>query len=118
MLPDIRPILPEQPTAVTEEVVAAALPAVATLAPAYPNPFNASVTIPFALPAGGPIRVVVTNSAGQVVRVLWDRPADAGTHQLQWDGRDEAGHGVGSGLYLVRMRAGSTEVAQKVTLLK
>jgi len=118
MLLDIRPVLPEQPTAITEEQTAAELPTIATLAPAYPNPFNATITIPFAMAKGEPVRVWVANSAGQVVRVLWDQEAGAGRHQLQWDGRDSSGRSAASGVYLVQMQTRDLAHRQKITLLK
>jgi hypothetical protein len=118
MLLDIRPVLPEQPTAITDEQQVGQLPAATALAPAYPNPFNAAVTIPFSLAKEEKVRVWVVNGAGQVVRVLWDQQAGAGRHELRWDGRDSAGRPVASGLYLVQLQTADRAQRQKITLLK
>ena len=118
MLLDIRPGLTPVPTAVVEELRTGAVPESAVLAQAYPNPFNATITLPFSLPRDGHVRLTVWNAAGQRVRVLVDEMAGAGFHQVQWAGRDEADRIAGSGLYLVRMVAGGTVQLQKVTLLK
>jgi len=118
MLPDIRPIVNVVPTAVAENRGEAARPASATLDPGFPNPFNASVTIPFSLPDEGRVRISVLDATGQVVRVLRDEAAGAGTHQVQWHGRDDAGRQVASGLYLVRLETGQVSRIQKIALLK
>lgn len=118
MLPNIRTALDPVPTAVVEELRTGAVPESAVLAAAYPNPFNATVTLPFSLPRDGHVLMTVWSAAGQRVRVLVDEMAGAGFHQVQWDGRDEAGRIAGSGLYLVRMVTGGNVQLQKVTLLK
>jgi len=118
MLPDIRPVLDAVPTAVVEDLRGGALPEAPVLAAGYPNPFNPTVTLPFSLPRDGHVRLTVWNAAGQRVRVLVDEVAGAGLHEVQWDGRDEVGRSVASGLYLVRLVAGGTVQLQKVTLLK
>lgn len=118
MLPDISAGLAPVPTAVVEELRTGSTPASPTLAAGYPNPFNASVTIPFALPRDARVEVSVWNAAGQRVCTLLDLTAGAGFHQLQWDGRDESGRAAGSGLYLVRLEAEGVVQLQKVTLLK
>ena len=117
-LPNIRPALDPVATAVVEDLRTAAIPQSAVLAEAYPNPFNATVTLPFSLPRDGHVRMTVWNTAGQRVRVLVDEIAGAGFHQVQWDGRDEAGRAAASGLYLVRMVTGAKVQMAKVTLLK
>ena len=118
MLPDIRPVVDAVPTAVVENRRGAATPASATLDPGFPNPFNATVTIPFALPSEDRVRVSVLDAAGQVVRVLRDNVAAAGRHQVQWHGLDDAGRQVASGLYLVKLETGQVTRIQKVALLK
>ena len=57
----------------------------------FPTPFNAEVTIPFALAEAGPVRLVVYNLMGQAVRVLADGWTTAGAHSMRWDGRTDMG---------------------------
>ena len=84
----------------------------------YPNPFNARVVVPVTVPgAGGRIAVVVYNTLGQAVRVLFDGNA-VGRMELQWDGRDGNGHALASGVYFVRARAPGFAAVRKVALLQ
>ena len=86
---------------------------------AYPNPFNASVQIPFAVSqANTPVELTVHDVLGRTVRTLIAGPMDAGRHVLHWDGRNAAGEQVGNGAYLVQLRAGSQQAVGKVMLIK
>ncbi len=79
------------------------LPATASLGANYPNPFNPSTTIEFALPGYSRVRLAVFNLAGQQVRVLTERALPAGTHSVRWDGKDSRGRPAASGVYLYRL---------------
>ena len=105
------------PTAVEE--TADALPQEFALEAAYPNPFNASVQIPFAVwQANTPVELTVHDVLGRTVRTLIAGPMDTGRHVLHWDGRNAAGEPVGNGAYLVQLRAGSQRAVGKVMLIK
>lgn len=105
------------PTAVEE--TADGLPQEFTLEAAYPNPFNASVQIPFAVwQANTPVELTVHDVLGRTVHTLIAGPMDAGRHVLHWDGRNAAGELVGNGAYLVQLRAGSQRAVGKVMLIK
>ena len=94
------------------------VPQAYALYPSYPNPFNPSTTIPLALPASGEGVLEIYNVLGQVVRV-WDLSGwSSGFHSVVWDGRDGAGRSVGSGAYLVRLRAGDFRQTRKMLLLR
>jgi len=69
----------------------------------YPNPTNAGTTIMYGLPKESTVRLAVYNTAGQLVRVLVDRTERPGYRNVYWDGRDEAGKEVASGMYLYRL---------------
>lgn len=87
----------------------------------FPNPFNPSTTIEYALPAGPasePVVVTVYDLRGRIVRKLVDEPQVPGVYRVRWDGRDDAGREVGSGVYLYRIKAGSFESRRKMVLLK
>lgn len=84
---------------------------------AWPNPFNAETTLSFTVTTAGPVALTVFDLRGQVVRA-WSGHYGAGTHSLTWDGRDEGGEAVASGVYIASARQGGAAIARKVTLLK
>lgn len=93
-------------------------PTAVVLRPAYPNPFNAATTFDFSLTAPGPVTLQVYDLTGKAVRTLVDRTLDAGTHRRRWDGRDDAGRELGSGVYLVRLVADAAVRDDRVVLVK
>ena len=104
------------PTAVEE--VAASLPARFALSSVYPNPFNAEVSIAFEVADGRPMELAVYDLLGRRLRVLEAGYTTSGPQTVVWNGRDEAGAAVGSGVYLLRLRQGSFRTAAKVALVK
>jgi hypothetical protein len=90
----------------------------------YPNPFNPSTTIKFTLPSiaeGGtmlPTSLRIYNVLGEVVRTLADEPMAPGVHHKVWDGRDDQGNQVASGIYFYRLRAGDFQHTRKMVLMK
>ena len=106
------------PTAV-EETADSSLPQEFVLEAAYPNPFNASVQIPFAVwQSNTPVELTVHDVLGRTIRTLTSGTVAAGRHVLHWDGRNAAGEPVGNGAYLVQLRAGSQQAVGKVMLIK
>jgi FlgD Ig-like domain len=83
-----------------------------------PNPFNPSTTIQYSLSRTTPVRLVIYDVSGRLVRSLVDAVQAAGDRQVTWDGRDSAGNAVGSGMYLYRLEAGETVLTRKMSLLK
>ncbi len=83
----------------------------------FPTPFNAEVTIPFALAEAGPVRISVYNLMGQQVRVLADGWVDAGAHRVRWDGRTAAGAEAASGVYWAVLQAGGAVQTAKLALI-
>ncbi|MCD4829182.1 MAG: T9SS type A sorting domain-containing protein [Candidatus Cloacimonetes bacterium] len=84
----------------------------------FPNPFNPETTIRFNLPENGHTTVRVYNARGQLVCTLLDGEMPAGYHDIVWDGRDNYGSAIGSGVYLCRMQTGSATRVRKLLLLK
>ena len=84
----------------------------------FPAPFNAEVTIPFAVAAANPVRLVVYNLMGQPVRVLADGWAEVGLHQVRWDGRTAAGAEAASGVYWAVLQAGGGFQTAKLALIR
>ena len=116
---DIRliPAPPPTPTAVVEERTEAG-PQTFALEQNYPNPFNSSTIIRFALPQRTEVELVAYNLAGQRVASLVEGMREAGMHTLHWDGRDNAGQALASGVYLYRLRAGVREETRKLLLVR
>ncbi len=84
----------------------------------FPNPFNPSTVISFTLPASAPTTLVVYNTLGQVVRTLFNAPAEAGSVTVKWDGKDEAGNEVATGTYIYKLTSGQFSATRKMTLSK
>lgn len=84
----------------------------------YPNPFNPETTIRFQLPKAGQVVLKIFNIIGAEVRTLMDAPYQAGYHRIHWDGKDNNGHPVASGVYLYRLQAGNFSQLKKMSLLR
>ena len=83
-----------------------------------PNPFNATTTILFASSRSQPTRVEVFDLKGVLIRRLVEKTLEAGPHQVVWDGRDERGESVASGVYFIRLIAGDVQETRRVVLMK
>jgi flagellar hook assembly protein FlgD len=94
------------------------VPATTFLAPVYPNPFNGSAVVRFSISRAGPVRLAIYNTLGQRVVVLAAGEQEAGVHVLRWDGRDDRGAPVASGVYLCRLQTGEREQTRKLLLLR
>jgi hypothetical protein len=101
-----------------EELDASAKPNDFGLGNAYPNPFNPETTINFSLPWDAPITVNVYNDQGQKVRTLVEGQMSAGEFKVTWDGRNDSGAQLASGVYLYKIEAPNLRLTKKVTLLK
>jgi hypothetical protein len=101
-----------------QTVGAAVLPEAVTLDQNFPNPFNPTTTIRFALTEPSRVRLEIRNVRGQMVRLLTDELFNAGPHTVMWDGRDASGRQVASGIYFYRLQAGRTVRSKKMTLIR
>jgi hypothetical protein len=95
-----------------------AIPIVTTLQKNYPNPFNPETTIRYSLSEAGPIKLDVYNIKGQLVRKLVNEPKAAGNYTVVWNGKDEQGMNVSSGIYFYRMQTKNYSSTQKMMLMK
>jgi hypothetical protein len=84
----------------------------------YPNPFNLSTTIEYGLPQDAHVKLTVYNILGEKVRVLVNEYQSAGERNVIWDGKNDNGDVVASGIYLYRIEAGSFTKTAKMSLLK
>jgi hypothetical protein len=87
----------------------------------YPNPFNPSTTISYVLPnteGNNHASLIIYNQLGQKVRMLVNETQGIGAHKVTWDGRDDAGNDVASGVYFYQLRYGNHQATQKMLLLR
>jgi len=95
-----------------------ALPAVFALGPGSPNPFRHATVLRYQLPKASPARLDIFAVTGRRVRALVGGELPAGYHSASWDGLDDKGHPVSSGIYLARFRAGSFEESRRISVLR
>ena len=91
---------------------------VTTLYGNYPNPFNPETTIRFELANAGFVTMDIFNQKGQLVKTLLNTELPAGFHQITWNGTDQKGSLVSSGIYYYRMRSGKFSSTRKMILMK
>ena len=117
---DFEPGNPVHWDPVVDNTAADDLPGAGRLAvSAHPNPFNPRTTITFDLPRAAAVSLAVYDLEGRLVRELvGSTPHAAGRHQQTWDGRDDRGQAVASGMYFYRLAAGRENRTGKLTLLK
>ena len=99
-------------------VEVAAIPASFALDQNYPNPFNPSTTVRYQIPNDANVALDIYNLQGQKIRTLVSKEQKAGYYSVVWDGRNEAGQTVSSGLYLYRVQAGSFVATHKMLMIK
>jgi flagellar hook assembly protein FlgD len=84
----------------------------------HPNPFNPATVIAWTLPAPGKVLLEVYDLSGGLVRVLENGTMGEGRHTTTWDGRDEAGHAVPSGVYLYALEGEDFRESRKMVLIR
>jgi len=84
----------------------------------FPNPFNPSTTIEYGIPEAGNVSILIYNILGQEVRNLVNIKQVAGMHSVRWDGKDNWGVDVGSGVYFYKISANKFQQIQKLILLR
>ena len=93
-------------------------PGVFYLGQNYPNPFNPTTTINFSIPENEYVNLVIYNIMGQQICELAAETMDAGTHFIVWNGRDNQGNAVSSGVYILRLQSGERIATKKMLLMK
>lgn len=94
------------------------IPVATALDANYPNPFNPETTIRFATKEAGDVRINIYNLKGQLVRNLVNDSRKAGFHRALWNGKDDNGRNVSSGIYLYRMETTGFSATRKMMLMK
>ncbi len=85
---------------------------------AYPNPFNPETTIQYVVPSQGQVTVAIYDAHGSRINTIVREEKAAGTYSARWMGTDASGHGVGSGVYFLRIEHGGVTQSEKIVLLK
>jgi hypothetical protein len=88
------------------------------LAANSPNPFNPVTTIRFELAESGRASLRVFSAQGRLVRTLVNERLAAGGYRVRWDGKDDGGHGVASGIYFYELNEGTRSLTRRMSLLK
>lgn len=111
-------VVVEAPITAVLERHDALVPEAFTLSQNYPNPFNPETTIRFDLPAAADVDLSLFDLAGQRVATLATGLRQAGSYHLRWDGRDDAGRALASGMYFYRLATGNQVLTRKLLLLR
>ncbi|MFC1725794.1 FlgD immunoglobulin-like domain containing protein [candidate division KSB1 bacterium] len=105
-------------TSVEEELIGSPVPGEFILHQNYPNPFNPETTIKYELNSPSEVKISIYNILGQEVKRLVNRNVTAGVHSVKWDGTNEQGIKVNSGVYLYMLQAGDFFETKKMILLR
>ncbi len=84
----------------------------------FPNPFNPTTVISFTLPQAGRVRLDVLNLLGEPVAILLDEERETGTHHITWNGTNQDGNIVPSGVYFYKLRHGSSTLTRKMVFVR
>lgn len=84
----------------------------------YPNPFNPSTTIRYQLPSAEKVRIIIYDLTGGKVRELVNEHKEAGSYTARWDGKNQSGGQVASGLYVYQIQAGKFTQSRKMLFMK
>ncbi|NLI15145.1 MAG: T9SS type A sorting domain-containing protein [candidate division Zixibacteria bacterium] len=84
----------------------------------YPNPFNSQTVISFSLASPAPVKLTIFDISGKLVRNLLNEKLGYGNHQVTWDGVNEDGKDVASGIYLYRLASGDKSITKKMMFLR
>lgn len=102
----------------TQEPLPPVVPMVTKLYNAFPNPFNPNTNIRYSLKEAGKVNIEIYNMKGQRIKAYHQEHNAPGYYQVSWDGRDENGRVVSSGIYLYRLTTGKYTAAKKMILAK
>jgi len=102
----------------TSEEILKNIPDKYSLSQNYPNPFNPITNLDYELPKRSKVQILIYNVLGQQVKILLDEEQNYGSHSIFWDGLDQLGNEVSTGVYFARMMTSSFTQTKKMLLLK
>jgi outer membrane protein assembly factor BamB len=105
-------------TGVSENDFKTLIPNLFSLEQNYPNPFNPQTNIKFSLPSVSNVIIKIYDILGREVKMVLSEQRGAGTHSVIWDGTNNAGQKVASGIYIYRMQAGSFTAVKRMVLIR
>jgi len=107
-------------TTAVSDLTQLAMPSEILLYPNYPNPFNSRTVIEFSVSAARPIssKLKIYNSRGELVKTLLEMPLIPGKYHYVWDGTNERGEAVSSGVYFISLNCGDEQRSRKVLLIR
>jgi len=94
------------------------LPKKVVLSKNYPNPFNPTTTIRFGLPEKSKVTLMIFSTTGERVSILVNENLPEGYYQVQWDGTNDSGTPVASGLYIYELKTGEKRIVRKMLLVR
>jgi N-acetylmuramoyl-L-alanine amidase len=89
-----------------------------TLEQNYPNPFNPETRIAFTVPVRSDVRISIYDILGREIRTLLQETIPAGSHSLTWNGKDQNGVQIPTGLYIYRLQSANVQLSRKMILMK
>jgi len=89
-----------------------------TLHQNFPNPFNPSTTIQYFIPVASSVKISIYDVLGHAVRNLVDKQQNAGSYKISWNGLDDEGHTVNSGMYFYKLSVDNFSQTRKMLFLK
>lgn len=89
-----------------------------SLAQNYPNPFNPATTIAYELAAPSTVQLSIYDVTGRRIRILYDSSQEAGAYKVEWDGFDQSGQPVGSGVYFCTLKTDTWSATRKMILAR
>ncbi|GEM_PF-1912420 len=94
------------------------IPDVLTISPGFPNPFNSTTMFSISLPEKSEIAVNIYNLSGRIVKSIHRGILDSGIHYFEWQGKNQNGRDVGSGIYFIQLKGSGIYKTQKIVLLR
>lgn len=107
-----------QPTGIDEPDLISQIPDKFILEQNYPNPFNPETRIVYQIPRGTKVTVKIYNILGKEIRTLVNKSQSLGRHEVVWDGTNNFGHPVSSGIYIYQLRAENFVAAKRMILIR
>lgn len=112
------PFLTEDPTPVKYNTDRYNYPENFVLLPAYPNPFNPETTIQYSLPEACNVQLTIFNVRGEKIQTLINSHMNAGLQSVRWQGMNDFGEEISSGIYLYHLQAGKFQQTRKLLLMR
>jgi hypothetical protein len=100
------------------EEAARVIPSAYLLLQNYPNPFNPTTTIEYQITKPANVSLVIFNLLGQKIKTLVQKNQPSGVYRVQWDGRDQSGNVIVSGVYLYQLQIGNETLTRKMIMIK